>query len=185
MSATTACVACGAALTGRKTLWEYKGESLWLCPACAALPMDKRHAVLGRVIRRIDQEAKERAAAPAVRYRTDIREDQVESLLVHGFLDLIAERKAAGKRELAATMETIAAWLSDRTRLPVKAQHVQYLTLALRDGLIISVGGGGIGRPNSYDTREAEMGLDAFWDQVDAFLLVWKMPNRLSLLQAE
>ncbi|HWI63370.1 MAG TPA: hypothetical protein VNT75_16155 [Symbiobacteriaceae bacterium] len=176
------CVGCGSEITGRKTLWEYKGQSLWLCATCAALPMDKRHAMLGKVIRRIDQEAKEREAVQ-VRYRTDIKEDQLESLLVHAFIDLIQERKAAGKLELVATMETIAAWLSDRTRLPVKAQHVQYLTLGLRDGLIISVGGGGIGRPNSYDTREAEMGLDAFWDQVDAFLLVWKMPNRMTLLQ--
>lgn len=177
------CVGCGSEIVGRKTLWEYKGESLWLCGTCAALPMEKRHALLGKVIRRIDQEVREREAAPPVKYREDIREDQLESLLVMAFLDLIAERKAAGKLELVATMETIAAWLSDRTRLPVKAQHVQYLTLALRDGLIISVGGGGIGRPNSYDTREKEMGLDAFWDQVDAFLLVWKMPNRMSLLQ--
>ncbi|HWI51708.1 MAG TPA: hypothetical protein VNT01_06165 [Symbiobacteriaceae bacterium] len=178
------CVACGSVLVGRKTLWEYKGESLWLCARCAALPMEQRYTLVKPVIRRIDQEAKERAAAQ-IQYRTDIREDQLESLLVHAFLDLIAERKAAGKRELAATMETIAAWLSDRTRLPVKALHVQYLTLGLRDGLIIAVGGGGIGRPNTYDTREAEMGIDAFWDQVDAFLLVWRMPNRMSLLQVE
>jgi hypothetical protein len=110
-------------------------------------------------------------------------EDQLEALLVHAFLDLIQERKAAGRRDLAATHETIATWLSDRTQLPVKPLHVQYLTLALRDGLIIDVGGAGIGRPNTYDTREKAMGLDAFWDQVDAFLLVWKMPNRKSLLE--
>lgn len=182
MSDTSACAACKTALTGRKTLWEYKGESFWLCATCAALPMERRYALLKSEIRRVDQEAKDRAAAQ-VRYRTDIREDQLEPLLVHAFLDLIWERKAAGKLELVATMETIASWLSDRTRLPVKAQHVQYMTLALRDGLIISVGGGGIGRPNSYDTRENEMGIDAFWDQVDAFLLVWKMPNRMTLLQ--
>jgi hypothetical protein len=111
-----------------------------------------------------------------------MHEEQLETLLVHAFLDLIQERKAAGKRELAATHETIATWLSDRTGLPVKPLHVQYLTLALRDGLIIEVGGGGIGRPNTYDTREAAMGLDAFWDQVDAFLMVWRMPNRKSLI---
>jgi hypothetical protein len=178
---TAACAACGAALVGRKTLWEYKGKSLWLCGSCAALPLEQRYAKLKSVIRAIDQEAKEQAAAQ-VRYRTDIREEQIEPLLVHAFLDLIQERKAAGKQELAATMDTISVWLSDRTRLPVKPLHVQYLTLALRDGLIISVGGGGIGRPNTYDTREAEMGLDAFWDQVDAFLTVWRMPNRMTLL---
>jgi len=79
-------------------------------------------------------------------------------------------------------METIATWLCSRTRLQVTPQHVQALTLALRDGLIISVGGYGIGRPNSYDTRESEMGIDAFWDQVDAFLLVWRLPGRLKLM---
>jgi len=112
-------------------------------------------------------------------------ETTIETLIVHAFIDLIEERKARGKRELAATMETIAAWLSDRTRLPVTPAHVQALTLALRDAHIISVGGGGIGRPNTYDTREAEMGLDAFWDQVDAFLMVWQLPGRKKLIASE
>ncbi|HLN64632.1 MAG TPA: hypothetical protein VK464_24165 [Symbiobacteriaceae bacterium] len=125
------------------------------------------------------------AEKAAARCRSDIRAEQIEPLLVHAFLDLIAERKAAGKRELAATMETIATWLSDRTRLPVKPLHVQYLTLALRDGHIITVGGGGIGRPNTYDTTEKTMGLDAFWDQVDAFLMAWRLPNRMVLLQLD
>lgn len=116
------------------------------------------------------------------RNQAEIQEEQLESILLHAFIDLIQERKAAGKRELAATHETIAIWLTDRTQLKVTKQHVQYLTLALRDGLIIDVGGGGIGRPNTYDTREKAMGLDAFWDQVDAFLMVWRMPNRTSLL---
>lgn len=182
MTESAKCAACGAPLISRKTLWEYKGASLWLCAGCAALPLEERYRKLKPLIRALDEEAKARAAAQ-VRFRTDIREDQLEALLVHSFLDLIQERKAAGKQELAATMETIASWLSDRTTLPVKPLHVQYLTLALRDGLIISVGGGGIGRPNTYDTREAEMGLDAFWDQVDAFLLAWRMPNRMTLLQ--
>lgn len=165
-------------------LWEYKSVPLWLCKVCASLPLTQRYDALKPVIHQIDREEKERAVS-RVRYRTDIQEEQIEPLLLHAFLDLIQERKAAGRQELVATMETIATWLSDRTTLPVKAQHVQYLTLALRDGLIISVGGGGIGRPNSYDTREAEMGLDAFWDQVDAFLMVWRLPNRKALLQIE
>jgi len=110
-------------------------------------------------------------------------EHDIESVLVHAFLDLIQERKAAGRVELVATMETIATWLTDRTGLPVTAAHVQYLTLALRDGNIISVGGFGIGQPNSYDTREKEMGLDAFWDQVDAFLMVWRLPGRVKLVK--
>lgn len=109
-------------------------------------------------------------------------DNRLESLLLHAFLDLIAERKARGRTELVATMETIATWLSDRTGLAVQPRHVQYLTLALRDGGIIATGGGGIGRPNSYDTTEEAMGMDAFWDQVDAFLLVWRMPNRHTLL---
>lgn len=180
----TACAACKAGLHGQKVLWEYKGVPLWLCRVCATLPLTRRYDALKPVIQAIDREEKERAAA-RIQYRSDIPEEQIEPILLHAFLDLIQERKAAGKRELVATMETIAAWLSDRTTLPVKAQHVQYLTLALRDGLIISVGGGGIGRPNSYDTREAEMGLDAFWDQVDAFLLVWRLPNRKALLELE
>lgn len=115
----------------------------------------------------------------------DPAENRLETLLVHGFIDLIQERKAAGKTELVATMETLATWLSDRSGLPLKPSHVQALTLALRDGLIINVGGYGIGRPNSYDTREAEMGIDGFWDQVDAFLMVWRLPNRQSLHTAD
>lgn len=175
------CDACGAKLQ-KKVLWQYKGADLWLCPTCAALPLDQRYRLLKPIIREIDQAEKAQAEA-AIRYRTDIREEQVEPLVLHSFIDLIQERKAAGKRELVATHETIAQWLADRTTLPIKASHVQALTLALRDGLIIDVGGGGIGRPNTYDTREAEMGIDAFWDQVDAFLTVWRLPNRKALLE--
>ena len=111
--------------------------------------------------------------------------DDLEARLLHAFIDLIEERKAAGRRELVATHETIAQWLSDRTGLNVTPRHVQYLTLALRDGQIIDIGGGGIGRPNTYDTREAQMGTDAFWDQVEAFLMVWRMPGRESLRKAD
>ena len=102
--------------------------------------------------------------------------------LVLGFIELINERKLAGKRELAATMETIASWLSERTGLRITAAHVQSLTTAMREGGLITVGGGGIGYPNTYDTREREMGESAFWDQVDAFLLVWKHPSRRSIV---
>lgn len=184
MSEPTTCAACDAALRGQKTLWEYKGVPVWLCANCARLPLSQRYDALKPVIRAIDEAARERAAAQ-IRYREDIREEQLEPLLLHAFLDLIAERKAAGRRELAATHETIATWLSERTTLPIKAHHVQALTLALRDGLIIKVGGGGIGRPNTYDTTEGDMGLDAFWDQVDAFLLVWRLPNRMSVLRID
>src|SRR5690606_9899745 len=50
--------------------------------------------------------------------------DAVTETLVMGFLDLINERKAAGRRELAATHKTIAAWLSERTGLAVEPRHV-------------------------------------------------------------
>ena len=111
--------------------------------------------------------------------------EELEALLLHAFIDIIEERKAAGRPGLLATHETIARWLSDRTGLNVTPRHVQYLTLALRDGQIIDVGGGGIGRPNLYDTREAAMGTDAFWNQVEAFLAVWRRPNRESLRKGD
>lgn len=107
--------------------------------------------------------------------------DPVTEKLVLSFIDLIHERKLAGRRELAATMETIAAWLSERTDLTVQPYHVQTLTATLREAGIITVGGGGIGLPNTYDTTEHSMGAEAFWDQVDALLLVWKHPSRKSL----
>lgn len=120
--------------------------------------------------------------AKGVQAISQIREDQLEALLVHAFIDLIQERKLRGRQGLTATMETIATWLTDRTALPITPQHVQALTLALRDAHIIDVGGGGIGRPNFYDTREEAMGIDAFWDQIEAFLMVWRLPNRKKLL---
>lgn len=107
--------------------------------------------------------------------------DPVTERLVMGFLDLIAERKRAGKRELAATMATIATWLSERTSLSLQPQHIQLLTIAMREAGLITVGGGGIGLPNTYDTCEKEMGVEAFWDQVDAFLQVWKHPSRKAM----
>ena len=111
-------------------------------------------------------------------------EDEVTERLVLAFIELINERKLAGKRELAATMETIAEWLSGRTGLFVTSSHVQTLTAAMREGGLITVGGGGIGYPNTYDTREREMGEAAYWDQVDAFLMVWKHPSRKAMLKA-
>jgi hypothetical protein len=178
------CAACGQPIDSQKLLFEYKGQPLWLCPTCGSLPLSRRFELLRPTLREIDR-AERQESAPCVQYRTDIREEQIEPLLVHAFFDLIAERKAAGKQELVATFETIAAWLSDRTTLPVRPHHVQQMVKALHEGLIITVGGGGIGRPNSYDTREEEMGIDAFWDQVDAFLMVWRLPNRKKLLELE
>lgn len=107
--------------------------------------------------------------------------DPVTERLVLAFIELIHERKLAGKRELAATLETVAQWLSERTGLSVKPSHVQALTRGMREGGLITVGGGGIGYPNTYDTCEEAMGERAFWDQVDAFLMVWKHPARRSL----
>lgn len=113
----------------------------------------------------------------------DVQADPVTERLVLALIDLIHERKLAGKRELAATMETIAAWLSERTGLAVSKSHVQALTSAMREGGLITVGGGGIGYPNTYDTREREMGEEAYWAQVDAFLLVWKHPSRKAIAE--
>lgn len=104
--------------------------------------------------------------------------EPVTEALVMAFIDLIHERKLAGKRELAATLETIAHWLAERTSLPVRPPHVQSLAKAMREGGLITVGGGGIGLPNTYDTTEAAMGEQAFWQQVDAFLAVWRHPSR-------
>lgn len=106
---------------------------------------------------------------------------EVTERLVLGLIELIHERKLAGKRELAATQETIAGWLTERTGLSVSPAHVQALVKAMREGGLITVGGGGIGYPNTYDTREREMGEASFWDQVDAFLLVWKHPSRKTI----
>jgi hypothetical protein len=103
-------------------------------------------------------------------------EDPVTAQVLHAFLDLVAERKARGKRELVATHATIAGWLSDRTGLAVAPRHVASLTLAMRDAGILTVGGLGIGLPNTYDTREQEMGVDQFWNQIDAFLMVYRLP---------
>lgn len=107
--------------------------------------------------------------------------DPVTEKLVLSFIDLINERNLAGKRELAATQETIAKWLSDRTGLKVQARHVQILVKTLEEAHLITIGGGGIGLPNTYVTLEEEMGPEQFWDQVDALLLVWHHPSRQAL----
>ncbi len=59
-------------------------------------------------------------------------QEQVTELVVEAFIDLIQERKVAGKRELAATRDTIANWLSARTDLQITVQHIQVLTTAMR-----------------------------------------------------
>ncbi|HHT28257.1 MAG TPA: hypothetical protein GXZ82_13570 [Firmicutes bacterium] len=110
-------------------------------------------------------------------------QEQVTEVVVEAFIDLIQERKLAGKRELAATQETIADWLSDRTGLKISAAHVQVLTTAMRQAGLLSVGGFGIGKPNTYDTTEDEMGVEAYWNQVAAFLMVWRHPSRKAMLK--
>jgi hypothetical protein len=107
--------------------------------------------------------------------------DPVTELLVMAFLDLIAERRLAGRAELAATQETIAQWISERTSLSVTARHVQELVKVLAQANLIEIGGAGIGKPNTYTTREDQMGSELFWTQVDALLLVWKHPARKAL----
>lgn len=185
--ATAQCDMCRIPLAGGATAWEYRARRFSLCPLCAALPMADRLAALRPALRELDRAAEAAAAADRAaagpRYRTDIPEERLEEILLHAFLDLVQERKLAGKQGLAATMENIAVWLTERTGLAVRGAHVQALTLAMRDGGLLSVGGGGIGRPNFYDTREEEMGLDQFWDQVEAFLAVYRLPGRRSLLE--
>ena len=104
--------------------------------------------------------------------------DKTTEIVVMGFLDLVAERKIAGRAELAATQDTIAQWMGQRTDLPLKSRHIQILVATLAEAGIISIGGQGIGKPNLYTTREQEMGSEQFWNQVDALLTVWKHPAR-------
>ncbi len=107
--------------------------------------------------------------------------DEVTELLVTSLLDLIAERKVAGKRELAATMKTMAEFLSERTGLAITERHMQVLMKTLSEAGLVTVGGGGIGLPNTYNTREKEMGPEVFWNQVDALLMVWQHPSRKAM----
>lgn len=100
------------------------------------------------------------------------------------FLELIHERRLRGKPHLAATLATTAAWVAERSDLAVKPRHIQVMAAAMAEAGIIEIGGGGIGKPNTYHTREDEMGPDQFWNQVDAFLLVWRHPSRQTLQPA-
>jgi hypothetical protein len=111
-----------------------------------------------------------------------ISEDTVTQTIVYAFLDLVHERKVAGRRELAATMVTIASWLSERTNLNVQPRHVQTLVATMNQAQLITIGGGGIGRPNTYDTTEDKMGTEQFWNQVDALLAVWQHPSRQAMV---
>lgn len=107
--------------------------------------------------------------------------DSITEIIVMTFLDLMADRRIAGKQGLAATQETIAEWLSTRTSLSISAKNVQDLVKVLQDAGLITIGGGGIGLPNSYYSNEDSMGAEQFWTQVDALLLVWKHPSRNSI----
>ncbi|MCG0239647.1 MAG: hypothetical protein L6E13_10795 [Firmicutes bacterium] len=109
-------------------------------------------------------------------------DNRLEELLLHAFLDVINERKARGKLELVVTYENLTAYLAERTGLPLQTRHVQALVRAMAEGGLITIGGAGPGHPNRYDTTEAQMGIDAFWNQVEAFLMVWRLPGRESLL---
>lgn len=104
--------------------------------------------------------------------------DVITERLVLAFIDLINERKLAGRTELAATHQTIATWLGERTGLALQPRHIAILANTMAEAGLVTIGGGGIGYPNTYDTTEARMGADAFWNQVDAFLLVWQHPSR-------
>lgn len=190
---TPICDCCSNEIHGGKRLWEYKGQGLLLCLSCAALPTTELAGRMKPRLREIDRALKAQEAAQAAQERAAAEQalldkhagrdlSQLETLLVHGFLDMIQERKLAGRRELVATHAQIAAWLAERTNLAVTPRVVSALTLAMRDGGLLAVGGGGIGQANTYDTTEDDMGIEAFWTQVDAFLLAWQVPNRLQLL---
>jgi hypothetical protein len=112
-------------------------------------------------------------------------EDPVTEALVMAFIELIQETKAKGRNELTATWETVAAWLSRRSGLTVLPRHVGILADAMAQGGIITVGGGGIGSPNTYDTREKQMGINRFWEQVEAFIQVWHHPSRKRLMEPQ
>ncbi len=105
----------------------------------------------------------------------------VTEKLVLAFLDLLAERSVAGKKEVGATMETLALWLTERTGLSILQSHIPPLVHTLAEARIIVIGGHGIGKPNYYVSRESEMGVEAFWNQVDALLMVWQHPSRKQL----
>ncbi len=111
-----------------------------------------------------------------------IGEENATEVLVYAFLDLIQERKAAGRRELAATLVTIANWISERTGLTVQPRHIQILVTVMNQAQLITIGGGGIGRPNTYDITEVKMGTEQFWNQVDALLAVWQHPSRQAMV---
>lgn len=188
MSTPATCAICRQPLTGRRTHWSVSGRHFTLCPECAARPMAERQAALAPELRAAGREA--RAAAEtarrqeqARRLRTDVPEHELEERLLHAFLDLITERRIKGRAEFAITIANLSQLLAERTGLNVHPRMVQQFVLDLQAGGIITIGGGGIGTPNRYATREDEMGTAAFWDQVDAFLMVYKLPGRLSLLE--
>lgn len=109
--------------------------------------------------------------------------DSITDTLVMTFLELIHERRLRGKPYLAATLDTTAQWLRERSGLSVEPRHVQVMASALEQAGIISIGGGGIGKPNTYASCEDDMGPEQFWNQVDAFLLVWRHPSRKRLAE--
>ena len=88
--------------------------------------------------------------------------DPATEACVMAFIDLIHERKLAGKPVLAATHKTIARWLSERTGLRIIPRHVQVLTQVMEQANLITIGGGGIGLPNTYASREDAMGPNNF-----------------------
>ncbi|MCK9222093.1 MAG: hypothetical protein PHV61_03845 [Limnochordia bacterium] len=108
-------------------------------------------------------------------------EDSITETLVLAFIELIHERKIRGKQFLAATQQTIASLLSESTGLTLTPRHIQTLAKSMEQANLITIGGGGIGYPNTYDTREDEMGPQDFWNQVDAFLMVYAHPSRDSI----
>lgn len=112
------------------------------------------------------------------------RPDAVTEALVMAFIEMIQEHKVRGYHALEATWVIVSKWLSNRTGLAVQPRHVGSLVDALAQAGIVTIGGGGIGAANTYDTTERAMGTQQFWTQIDAFLLAWCHPSRKSMTDA-
>lgn len=104
--------------------------------------------------------------------------DAATEAVVMAFIEMIQEHKARGYYQLEATWQVVARWIANRSGFAVEPRHIGVMAAAMQEAGIITVGGGGIGSANTYDTCEKGMGPKAFWTQVDAFLIVWQHPSR-------
>ena len=103
--------------------------------------------------------------------------DPYTEALVMSLIEFIQEQKSKGYRELEATYEIISRWISGRSGIQVNPRQVAVLAATMAQAGIITIGGGGIGTANRYDTTESKMGVEQFWNQVEALLQVWRHPS--------